>query len=52
MVLERLNQIKDLRVDVAAVQTNIVSMLVTKLTWMTIYSFAMHSGLEGLWLEL
>ena len=38
--------------NVAAVETNIVSILVIKHTLMTIFPFAMHSGLEVLWLEL
>ncbi|XWS57746.1 hypothetical protein CRYUN_Cryun09bG0199500 [Craigia yunnanensis] len=52
VLAEGLNQIKGLRVNVAAVETNIVSMLVIKLTLMTIFSFAIHSGLEVLWLKL
>ena len=52
MVSEGLNQIKGLKVNVAAVETNIVSILVIKLTLMAIFPFAMHSGFEVLWLEL
>lgn len=50
MVSEGLNQIKGLIVDVAAVETNIVSILVIKLKLMATFSFSIF--LDGRFYDL